>query len=192
MLWARLIYLTVIFSVPWVGLTNPNNCAALLNEVNGADKLSQPANLTTNGQAKVKSLAEGRSRATVTTRPTAYANKNLLWAAAVTSVQESKTESPGVKTSPAVVKESPRSVSPDQQRTASGTPKPPKPDPVPIDQQAKTPEARSQSILQMVEGHETEVKMGLIVAAFAFVLGWVCGVSYYERRERKWRHKLRF
>ena len=192
MLWARLIYLTVIFSVPWVGLTNPNNCAALLNEVNGAGKLSLPANLTTNGQAKVKSLAEVRSRASVTTRPTPYANKNLLWAAAVTSVQESKTEPPGVKTSPAVVKESPRSVSPDQQRTASGTPKPPKPDPVPIDQQAKTPEARSQSILQMVEGHETEVKMGLIVAAFAFVLGWVCGVSYYERRERKWRHKLRF
>jgi hypothetical protein len=57
---------------------------------------------------------------------------------------------------------------------------------------AKASEAKSQSILQMLEGHETEVKIGLIIAAFAFILGWVCGVGYYERRERKWRHKLRF
>jgi hypothetical protein len=67
-----------------------------------------------------------------------------------------------------------------------------KPVQTPPVEQAKASEAKSQSILQMLEGHETEVKIGLIIAAFAFILGWVCGLGYYERRERKWRHKLRF
>jgi len=44
----------------------------------------------------------------------------------------------------------------------------------------------------MLEGHETEVKIGLLVAGIAFALGWICGGSYFERRERKSRHKLRF
>ena len=57
---------------------------------------------------------------------------------------------------------------------------------------AKAPEAKSQSILQMLEGYETELKIGLIIAAIAFVLGWVCGGNYYARRERKSRYKLRF
>jgi len=44
----------------------------------------------------------------------------------------------------------------------------------------------------MVEGRETEIQIGLIVAAIAFLLGWLCGSSYYARRERKSRYKLRF
>ena len=59
-------------------------------------------------------------------------------------------------------------------------------------QPPKAPEAKSKSILQMVEGHETEINIGLIIAAIAFALGWLCGGSFYARRERKWRHKLRF
>ena len=54
------------------------------------------------------------------------------------------------------------------------------------------PEAKSQSILQMIEGHEAEVKIAALVATIAFVLGWFCGGSYYIRRERKARRKLRF
>lgn len=54
------------------------------------------------------------------------------------------------------------------------------------------PEAKSQSILQMIEGHEAEVKIAALVAALAFVLGWFCGGTYYLRRERKARRKLRF
>ena len=53
-------------------------------------------------------------------------------------------------------------------------------------------EAKSQSILQMIEGHEAEVKIAALVAALAFVLGWFCGGTYYLRRERKARRKLRF
>ncbi len=56
----------------------------------------------------------------------------------------------------------------------------------------KPAEAKSQSILQMLEGREAEVKIGLLIAGVAFVLGWFCGGSFYQRRERKSRYKLRF
>jgi hypothetical protein len=58
--------------------------------------------------------------------------------------------------------------------------------------QVKPAEVKSQSILQMMEGRETEVRIGLLIAAVAFVIGWLCGGSFYRRRERKSRHKLRF
>ena len=76
---------------------------------------------------------------------------------------------------------------------AKEAPKPrPATTPAPRVEPPKVPEAKSQSILQMLEGHETEVKLGLIIAAIAFVLGWICGAGYHARRERKSRHKLRF
>jgi len=56
----------------------------------------------------------------------------------------------------------------------------------------QAPEAKSQSILQMIEGHEAEVKIAALVAAIAFVLGWFSGGSYYIRRERRARRRLRF
>jgi hypothetical protein len=56
----------------------------------------------------------------------------------------------------------------------------------------KAAAAKPQSILQMIEGHETEFKIGILIAAGSFVLGWICGGSYYVRRERKRRGKLRF
>jgi hypothetical protein len=52
--------------------------------------------------------------------------------------------------------------------------------------------AKPQSILQMIEGHEAEFKIGVLIAAGSFVLGWICGGSYYVRRERRRRGKLRF
>ena len=58
--------------------------------------------------------------------------------------------------------------------------------------QTKPAEAKSQSILQMLEGREAEVKIGLLIAGVAFVIGWFCGGSFYQRRERKSRYKLRF
>jgi len=77
--------------------------------------------------------------------------------------------------------------------TTNEAPKlPPAPAPVARVEQPKAAEAKSQSILQMLEGHESEVKIGLIIAAIAFALGWLCGGGYYARRERKSRHKLRF
>jgi hypothetical protein len=52
--------------------------------------------------------------------------------------------------------------------------------------------AKPQSILQMIEGHENEFKIALLIAGGSFVLGWICGGSYYVRRERKRRGKLSF
>jgi hypothetical protein len=56
----------------------------------------------------------------------------------------------------------------------------------------RTAAAKPQSILQMIEGHEAEFKIGVLIAVGSFVLGWICGGSYYVRRERKRRGKLRF
>jgi hypothetical protein len=44
----------------------------------------------------------------------------------------------------------------------------------------------------MLEGREAEVKIGLFIAGVAFAIGWFCGGSFYQRRERKSRYKLRF
>lgn len=120
--------------------------------------------------------------------------------AADVAPETSPAEPPAVRSKSEISKEPSKSTSPAMPAIA---PKPPttppigqrqQPNPVqtPPVEQAKASEAKSQSILQMLEGRETEAKIGLIIAAFAFMLGWVCGVGYYERRERKWRHKLRF
>jgi hypothetical protein len=120
--------------------------------------------------------------------------------AADVAPEASPVERPAVKSNAEISKESSKSTAPAMPAIAPNPPSTPpigqrqKPKPVQIPpvEQAKPAEAKSQSILQMLEGRETEVKIGLIIAAFAFILGWVCGLGYYERRERKWRHKLRF
>jgi hypothetical protein len=120
--------------------------------------------------------------------------------AADVALETSPAEPPAVKSKAEISKEASKSTAPAMPAVAPKPPttppigqrQQPKPVQTPPVEQAKVSEAKSQSILQMLEGHETEVKIGLIIAAFAFILGWVCGVGYYERRERKWRHKLRF
>ena len=56
---------------------------------------------------------------------------------------------------------------------------------------AEPADGKSPSILQLLEIHEKEVKIALVVAGVAFVLGWVCGGFYSVRRERKYRRRLR-
>jgi hypothetical protein len=130
----------------------------------------------------------------------ADAAQSIFVIAADVAPETSPAEPPPVKSKAELSKEPSKSTAPAMPATA---PKPPTTPPAgqrqqpksvqtPLVEQADASEAKSQSILQMLEGHETEVKIGLIIAAFAFILGWVCGVGYYERRERKWRHKLRF
>ncbi|MGH7810130.1 MAG: hypothetical protein ACREP5_07630 [Candidatus Binatia bacterium] len=120
--------------------------------------------------------------------------------AADVAPETSPAEPPAVRSKAEISKEPTKSSAPAKPAIAPKPPttppighrQQPKPVQTPPVEQAKASEAKSQSILQMLEGHETEVKIGLIIAAFAFILGWVCGLGYYERRERKWRHKLRF
>jgi len=56
---------------------------------------------------------------------------------------------------------------------------------------AEPVDGKSPSILQLLEVHEKEVKVALVVAGGAFVLGWICGGMYSVRRERKYRRRLR-
>lgn len=56
---------------------------------------------------------------------------------------------------------------------------------------AKPTDGQAPSLLQLLEAHEAEVKIALVVAGVAFVLGWVCGGLYSVRRERKHRRRLR-
>jgi hypothetical protein len=56
---------------------------------------------------------------------------------------------------------------------------------------ANPADEKSPSLLQLLEAYEKEVKIALVVAGVAFVLGWVCGGFYSVRRERKYRRRLR-
>ena len=74
------------------------------------------------------------------------------------------------------------------------TAKPPSPIPSAAPGEVAKPETtdgKAPSLLQMLEGHELEVKIGLLVAGVAFVIGWFCGGHYYIRREQKHRRRLR-
>ncbi len=74
--------------------------------------------------------------------------------------------------------------------TAAKTGKAPAATPSPT-ARVKAPEGQAPSLLQILEAHETEVKIGLLIAAVAFVLGWICGGLYSVRRERKSWRRLR-
>jgi uncharacterized protein YgiM (DUF1202 family) len=129
-----------------------------------------------------------------------YVHKNLLKLAADATPQPTLPPQPApAKINSPEAKEPSKDAAPAAAPTATKNepPKPlptnaPAPAPVARVEQPKAAEAKSQSILQMLEGHETEAKIGLLVAGIAFVLGWLCGGGYYARRERKSRHKLRF
>jgi hypothetical protein len=60
------------------------------------------------------------------------------------------------------------------------------------DAEQKIPAAKSPSIIQMLEGRENDLILGLSIAVIFFVVGWICGGNYYLRRDRARRRKLRF
>lgn len=130
-----------------------------------------------------------------------YVHKNLLKLAAETTPQIAvPPQTAPAKINTPVAKEPAKDAAPKIAPAGAAppaetkVPQKPRPAAAPVSRMEPTlvPEAKSQSILQMLEGHETEVKLGLIIAAVAFALGWLCGGGYYARRERKSRHKLRF
>lgn len=51
---------------------------------------------------------------------------------------------------------------------------------------------KPRSIMQMLEGHETELLVAVAIAVAFFSVGWVCGGNYYLRRDRRRRTQLRF
>jgi hypothetical protein len=56
----------------------------------------------------------------------------------------------------------------------------------------KMPPVKSPSILQMLEGHETELTVATTIAVAFFIIGWICGGNYHLRRDRRRRTKIRF
>jgi hypothetical protein len=63
--------------------------------------------------------------------------------------------------------------------------------PVDTSQEQKSA-AKSPSILQMLEGRETELMIAAAIAATFFLIGWICGGHYSLRRDRRRRTKIRF
>jgi hypothetical protein len=59
-------------------------------------------------------------------------------------------------------------------------------------QNEKVLSEKSRSIMQMLEGHETELLVAAAIAVVFFSVGWICGGNYYLRRDRRRRSKLRF
>jgi hypothetical protein len=64
--------------------------------------------------------------------------------------------------------------------------------PVDTSQEQQGAAGRSPSILQMLEGHETELMIATAIAATFFLIGWICGGHYYLRRDRRRRTRIRF
>jgi hypothetical protein len=64
--------------------------------------------------------------------------------------------------------------------------------PVDTSREQKSAAAKSPSILQMLEGHETELMIAAAIATTFFLIGWICGGHYYLRRDRRRRTKIQF
>jgi hypothetical protein len=56
----------------------------------------------------------------------------------------------------------------------------------------KDPTEKSPSIIQMLEGRESDLLLWLSIAVVFFMIGWILGGNYYLRRDRVRRRKLRF
>jgi len=128
-----------------------------------------------------------------------YIHKNLLKPVAIVAVpapvQAAATPQPQ-KADAAAPAQPAQSVGPAETATPPAVKSeklPPVPQPVaPAEAvRPKPPEAQGPSLLQILEAHEAEVKIGLLVAVVAFALGWICGGLFAVRRERKHRRRLR-
>jgi len=76
---------------------------------------------------------------------------------------------------------------------ATNSAQPPSPPPAATAEVASTKitDGKAPSLLQILAAHESEVKIGVLIAGVAFVIGWFCGGHYYVRREHKYRRRLR-
>lgn len=183
-------------------LAAPQNCALTLVLVLSLFITSSgaTASLKEGDQVSVEQSVGEWYSVVVADGQNGYVLKNRLKLAADVTPQPTLPQPAPAKNNSTEAKESAQDATPIAAPAPAAQPTPTKDPPKPPPAGApvlrveapKVPEAKSQSILQMLEGHETEVKLGLIIAAIAFVLGWLCGAGYHARRERKSRHKLRF
>jgi hypothetical protein len=73
--------------------------------------------------------------------------------------------------------------------TPTPTQKPERSSPV---AEQKTPDEKSPSIIQMLEGREHDLILWVSIAIIAFAIGWILGGNYYLRRDRARSKRLRF
>jgi hypothetical protein len=62
----------------------------------------------------------------------------------------------------------------------------------PPEKEQNIPAEKSPSIIQMLEGRESDLLIWLSIAVVSFMIGWIFGGNYYLRRDRVRRRKLRF
>jgi hypothetical protein len=66
------------------------------------------------------------------------------------------------------------------------------PSPNPSFAELRSPAPKSRSIMQMLEGRESDLAICLAIALAAFIMGWLCGGTYHLRRHRARSRRLRF
>ena len=76
--------------------------------------------------------------------------------------------------------------------TTTPTQKPETSTPAPPVTEQRNPNEKSPSIIQMLEGRESDLLLWLSIAVVFFMIGWILGGNYYLRRDRVRRRKLRF
>jgi SH3 domain-containing protein len=52
--------------------------------------------------------------------------------------------------------------------------------------------AKAPSLIELLEGRETDMMLWAAIAIVFFLIGWICGGHYYLRRDRARRTRLRF
>lgn len=123
-----------------------------------------------------------------------YIHKNLLKPVESVAVQPHVV--PTQQSAPAATPVAPPATgsAPTVPAPATKSAKPPLATPAPVPVEVAKPQTtlgKAPSLLQMLEGHESEVKIGLLVAVVAFMIGWFSGGHYYIRREHKYRRRIR-
>ena len=76
--------------------------------------------------------------------------------------------------------------------TPTQTQKPESSNPASPVTEQKTPDEKSPSIIQMLEGREHDLILWVSIAIIAFAIGWILGGHYYLRRDRAQSKRLRF
>lgn len=76
--------------------------------------------------------------------------------------------------------------------TPTQTQKPESSNPASPVAEQKTPDEKSPSIIQMLEGREHDLILWVSIAIIAFAIGWILGGHYYLRRDRARSKRLRF
>ena len=139
-----------------------------------------------------------------------YIHKSVVKLAGEEQAAAAFTEPNTAKATVTESKDLNKPTTPDLSAPATGEPSPTAPQPLNTTPSAPMPTAgqpagvvrksddhkmsanKSPSLIQMLEGRETDMMVWVAIAMIFFLIGWICGGNYYLRRDRVRRTKLRF